>query len=74
MASPELQYGVRAPVCLARIFGTLDDLVDEHTTLGPSDALLSVAREPTIADWVFNQSPAIGSESFVKQHISSACP
>jgi len=51
-----------------------DGLVDEYAAPGPSDALLSVAREPTVADWLFARSPAIGSEAFVKHHISSACP
>ena len=54
--------------------GIPDDLVDEYTAPGPSDALLSVAREPTVADWLFAQAPAIGSAAFVKQHLSSACP
>ena len=54
--------------------GTPDDLVDEYAALGPSDALLSVAREPTVADWLFVRAPAIGSEAFVKQHTNSACP
>lgn len=55
--------------------GTPDELVDEYAVPHQSGPLLSVAREPTIADLVFNRAPAIGSESFVKQYISSsACP
>ena len=55
--------------------GTPDELVDEYAVPRQPEPLLSVAREPTIADWVFNRSPAIGSESFVKPYVSSsACP
>lgn len=54
--------------------GIPDDLVDEYAAPGLSDTLLSVARESTIADWLFTRAPAIGSEAFVKHHISSACP
>ena len=55
--------------------GTPDDLVDEYSIPYQPEPLLSIAREPTIADLVFTRSPAIGSESFVKQYLSSsACP
>ena len=54
--------------------GTPDELVDAYTIPHPSEPLLSIARESAIADWLFTRSPAIGSEAFVKQHISSACP
>lgn len=49
--------------------GRPDELVDEYS--GPSQAgsLMSLAREPGIADLVFNRSPAIGSESFVKRYL-----
>lgn len=54
--------------------GDMDDLVDEYVAPGPSNALLNVAREFAVADWLFVRAPAIGSDAFVKQHISSACP
>jgi len=65
------------PFSSARMYflGLSDDLVDQYATPDPPDALLSVAREPTIGDLVFTRSPAIGSESFMKQYLGpSACP
>src|SRR3989338_5664333 len=52
--------------------GVRDGLVDKYAAPSPSDTLLSVARESIVADWLFVRAPAIGSEAFVKQHLSSS--
>ena len=64
------------PLSSARKYylGYPDSLVDDYAVPSASGSLLSLAREPALVDWMFTRSPAIGSEAFVKQHLSSACP